>query len=88
MSQLLDVRTADEWAEGHVRGALHIDVQEIMNGQLPDTPKDTELLVYCRSGGRAGMAAAVLKRAGFTNVQNIGGLEEALQYGELEAGKN
>ncbi|PIR97043.1 MAG: rhodanese-like domain-containing protein [Candidatus Doudnabacteria bacterium CG10_big_fil_rev_8_21_14_0_10_41_10] len=78
---VLDVRTQEEWDEGHVLGAEFFDLVSLEQGKLPDISKDTEISVYCRSGRRAGIAKEILDSNGFTNVTNIGGLEEAMISG-------
>lgn len=70
---IIDVREPYEYATGHAKGALNIPPAHIMQGipkQLKDTPKDTELILYCRSGARSAMAAQFLSRYGFTNIKN------------------
>lgn len=70
---IIDVREPYEYASGHVRGALNIPPAVIMQGvpkQLQDVPKDTELILYCRSGARSAMSAQFLARYGFTNLIN------------------
>ena len=72
---LLDVRTAQEFAAGHIPGATllpneTIGAQEI--AQLPD--KDQLIMVYCRSGNRSQQAADKLTRLGYTNIVEIGGI--------------
>jgi hydroxyacylglutathione hydrolase len=52
---LLDVRTAEEYAEGHIRGAKLIPVQELEQ-RISEVPKDRQVYVYCRSGGRSSRA--------------------------------
>ncbi len=74
----LDVRTKEEYDAGHVEGAILHDVMDIMQGVLPEVPKDTEIVLYCESGNRAMMAEGMLKQAGFTNVRNGGGIEDIL----------
>lgn len=66
---LLDVRTPEEFASGHVEGAMNIPVQ-VLGGRVKDVPKG-RVVVYCRSGGRSASAAALLKQAGF-EVLDIG----------------
>ena len=68
----LDVRTADEYADGHVDGSTLIPVQEL-EGRLSEVPKDKRVYVYCRSGKRSAAAAKILVKAGFTNIENIEG---------------
>ena len=69
----LDVRTPEEWGMGHKDGAVHFDLQKLMEGETPNYEKDTEIQIYCQSGSRADMACEILKAKGFTNVHNAGG---------------
>lgn len=69
----LDVRTLEEWNEGHKEHALHFDLARLMTGETLGVPKDTQIHVYCRSGGRAAMACEILTNQGFTDVYNAGG---------------
>lgn len=72
---LLDVRDQEEFAEGHIPGAICIPVGEI-KGSVEDTLKEKEqmIYVYCRSGNRSKTAAKVLCDMGYTNVTEIGGI--------------
>lgn len=76
---VLDVRTPEEFATGHLEGALLIPVQELsqrlgeVQQQLPAQDKTQPIVVYCRSGGRAARAEQILREAGFTEVTNGGG---------------
>jgi len=71
---LLDVRTPQEYGEGHIPGSVNIPLQTLDKiGEVADS-KDTELFVYCYSGARSRQAAAHLQRMGYTNVNNIGGI--------------
>lgn len=71
---LLDVRGADEYAEGHIPGSINIPLQLLpMKKGLPED-LDTPIFVYCRSGGRSRRAAAFLEKEGYENVKNIGGI--------------
>lgn len=74
----LDVRTKEEFATGHYPDAVNIPVEQIMQGTFPDVSKDFEITVYCKSGARASIAQQLLKRAGFQNVTNGGGLDDLL----------
>ncbi|QQR41787.1 rhodanese-like domain-containing protein [Myxococcus xanthus] len=69
---LVDVRTPEEFASGHLPGAVNIPVDELARrfGELgsPQTP----LVVYCRSGARSGRAERLLKEQGFQDVFNLG----------------
>jgi phage shock protein E len=69
---IIDVREPFEFAMGHVDGALNIPPRELMDGspQLASVPKDTELILYCRSGSRSRTAAMILAQQGFTNIVN------------------
>lgn len=71
---LLDVRTPEEYASGHIPESINIPVDKI--GRLTDTVRDknTEIYVYCRSGARSHRAAYDLKRLGYKNAVNIGGI--------------
>ena len=72
---ILDVRTEDEYAEGHVPGAIVIPYDDIDNQaaeKLPD--KDALILVYCRSGRRSKIAAEALLEMGYTNIKEFGGI--------------
>ena len=79
---LLDVRTREEYLQGHIPGSQNLDVQEIQKAPelLPD--KEAALFVYCRSGARSGQAAFILKKMGYTNVTNIGGIMD--YHGQIE----
>lgn len=76
-----DVRTPEEFAAGHVRGATLLPLQGIQAGKLPAVAKDAPIAVYCRSGSRSGQATAILAQAGHTNIVNIGGLTSTASYG-------
>lgn len=69
---IIDVREPEEYASGHAKGALNIPPTELMNGakQLTDVPKDTELVLYCRTGSRSNVAKNILQAMGYTHVVN------------------
>lgn len=71
---LLDVRTPQEYQEGHLPGSQNVPLQAI--GETPHLvrKKETPLFVYCHSGSRSRQASAALKQMGYTNVKNIGGI--------------
>lgn len=77
---ILDVRTAEEFASGHLEGAEMLDFNggEVA-GALPTLDPGAEYLVYCRSGNRSGQAVVLMQQAGFTNLTNLGSLEQAAQ---------
>jgi rhodanese-related sulfurtransferase len=69
---LLDVRNLNEFEASHVRGALHIPVDEL-RFRLDEVPKDRPIVVHCRSGFRSHLALRILRENGWTNVRNITG---------------
>lgn len=73
MSQIIiDVREPYEYESGHVTGALNIPPAALMQGapQLADVDKDSEIIVYCKSGSRSNVAMNILQSLGFTNITN------------------
>ncbi len=70
---LLDVRTAEEFASGHLPGAVNISLQDLPS-RLGEVPVDQPVVLYCRSGNRSGQAAALLEEAGYTQVADLGGI--------------
>lgn len=78
---LLDVRTPEEFAEGHVEGAINIDHTEVA-GRLDEIRSlvggdvHKPVVVYCKSGRRAGLVKQQLLDAGFDRVTNLGGLTD------------
>lgn len=78
---IVDVRTPDEFADGHLPGATNIPVAELPRrlrevDQLVKSRKSAPLVVYCASGHRSAQAHEVLTAAGYTNVINGGGLDD------------
>ena len=71
---LLDVRTPQEYSEGHIPGSKNVPLQTLDKVRSVVENKDTELFVYCYSGARSRQAAAALGQMGYTNVNNIGGI--------------
>ncbi len=72
---LIDARTEEEFASGHIEGAVMIPEYEIASRaeqELPD--KDALILVYCRSGRRSKIASEGLVKLGYTNVKEFGGI--------------
>ena len=62
---VLDVRTPQEYAEGHVPGAVNVPYDQLAS-RLAEVPKDKDVVLYCKSGRRAGIAADVLAANGYT----------------------
>lgn len=69
---LVDVRTPEEFAEGHLPGARNIPVDDLAQRLEELGPLDTPVVVYCRSGGRSTRAERLLKERGFQQVLNLG----------------
>lgn len=69
---IIDVREPSEYAAGHVPGAINIPVDDINANTmaLKDLEKNSIVIVYCKSGGRAGAAKASLEQLGFSDVTN------------------
>jgi phage shock protein E len=79
-SILIDVRTPEEFAEGYVRGAVNIDVSNPnFEAQIASLDKNAAYNIYCRSGNRSAVAVDIMRNAGFTNVVDLGAVEEAAQ---------
>jgi phage shock protein E len=68
----IDVREPFEFKMGHVKGAINIPPAELMAGapKLKDVSKDTELVLYCRSGSRSNSSMPYFKRLGYENLVN------------------
>ena len=71
--RIIDVRTPSEWESGHIEQAEHFPLSEILENRLPAAKQDEELVVQCRSGYRANIAASVLRKAGFSKVKSLAG---------------
>ncbi|HTN51101.1 MAG TPA: FAD-dependent oxidoreductase [Anaeromyxobacter sp.] len=69
---VLDVRSDREYREAHLRGAVHVPVDEVRQ-RWEALPRDRRLVVYCRSGFRAHLVVRVLKEEGFRDVVNVTG---------------
>ena len=78
---LIDVRSPSEYSANHIEGAINIDVNEILslNGELgynnKNISKNTVLILYCRSGNRSLQAANKLIELGYTNVYDLGSID-------------
>jgi phage shock protein E len=78
---LLDVRQADEFNAGHIEGAVlvpHDTIAEKVGAVVPN--KNTPVYVYCRSGRRSAIAVEAMKKLGYTNLTDLGGMEEAKRH--------
>lgn len=76
----IDVRTLDEYNDGHVAAAVNIPYTEIAKA-IPalTTNKEAVIYVYCRSGRRSGIAQKTLLSLGYSQVINLGGLDDAMK---------
>ncbi len=83
---LLDVRTLEEYAEGHIPGAICVPNETIGTDPIPELPdKNQKILIYCRSGNRSRQAAEKLLKQGYTEVFDFGGVNT--WTGELVSGE-
>ena len=74
---ILDVRTAQEYSEKHIPGAVNIPNETIGTEDIPELPdKEQLILVYCRSGNRSKQAAEKLAKLGYTNIVEFGGIHD------------
>lgn len=77
-TKLIDVRTVEEFAEGHVQGAQNADVESgAFQEFISSLDKNASYSLYCRSGRRSAIAANLMAQAGFTKVTDLGDLESA-----------
>ena len=76
---LVDVRTAGEFAEGHVKGSVNIPLDKVET-QLAKFKNKKNIIVFCRSGGRSSQAKSILEQNGITNVINGGAWSNVKQY--------
>ena len=72
---ILDVRTAQEYSEKHIPGAINIANESIGTEDISElSDKDQLILVYCRSGNRSKQASEKLVKLGYTNIVEFGGI--------------
>ncbi len=80
---ILDVRTPEEYLEGHIPGAINVPNEEIGTAEISKLPDKSQLiLVYCRSGRRSKEASQKLLGLGYTNIVEFGGIND--WSGEIE----
>ncbi len=70
-TEIIDVRTEEEYKESHLEGAKNIPLDDIENINIS---KDTEIIIYCRSGARSKEAANILASLGYKNIYDMGGI--------------
>lgn len=78
-AMLIDVREAEEFAAGHIPGAVNVPLSTMSDIELP---MDAPLFLYCLRGSRSVSAAVILKRRGYSRVKSIGGIDD--YRGEIE----
>ena len=80
---VLDVRTAGEFASGHIENAINIDVESgSFDSEIAKLDKSVEYAVYCHSGRRSGIATEKMAKAGFTKLSNLeGGIQAWMASG-------
>lgn len=78
---VIDVRTAEEFASGHLENAINIPFQQIVAGANHyKLAKDTPIMLYCRSGNRSGKANQMLIQQGYTQTYNGGGYQTLMSH--------
>jgi len=77
---LVDVRTPEEFASGHIQNAVNIPV-ETLQTRLDEVPGGVPVVVYCRSGNRSASAAQILVENGFQQVYDLGGIKDWVALG-------
>jgi len=70
--EFIDVRTVEEFAAGHIEGAKLIPLEQFAE-RISEIPKDKQVYIYCQTARRSAVAASMLAREGFTNIENISG---------------
>lgn len=73
-ARVIDVRTPEEYASGHLERAINIPVHELDKRLAEAGPKDASIVVYCRSGQRSARAKKILNEAGFQKVFDLGAM--------------
>ena len=76
---LVDVRTQQEFAEGSVKGAINIPLDQVQR-QLDKFKNKKQIIVFCRSGNRSNQALSILQQNGFNNVTNGGTWQNIKQF--------
>ena len=76
----IDVRTLEEWNMGHLKEAVHIPYEKIGKEIAKvTTDKNADIRVYCKVGGRAGIAKKTLEKLGYKKVTNAGGYKQIMK---------
>jgi phage shock protein E len=81
VTAVIDVRTPEEFATGHLDGAVNINWEDpTFTDQVATLDKDGVYVLYCRSGNRAGQALDAMTSMGFTNLTNAGSVNDAASF--------
>lgn len=86
----IDVREADEYAQGHLPGAVHMSrgmLEFKLTGNPAYQPRDLRVVLYCKTSGRAALSAQSLQAMGYLNVQSIAGGYDAWVAADLPVAK-
>lgn len=75
-AMLVDVRDKNEFAAGHIEGSRNIPLSQISKTTSAIHDKSMPIYVYCKTGSRSRKAASELEKMGYTNVKNIGGIDD------------
>jgi hydroxyacylglutathione hydrolase len=76
---ILDVRSAPEWSQDHLKGAIHIPLPQLLR-RIGELPRKTPLTVLCESGYRSSIAASLLESRGFDRLSNVMGGMHAVRH--------
>jgi rhodanese-related sulfurtransferase len=78
VTAVIDVRTPEEFATGHLEGAINVDWEgSTFQSDIAQFDPAGTYILYCRSGNRAGQAKTAMESMGFTHLSNAGGLNDA-----------
>ena len=81
---VIDVRTLPEWEKKRIDNTLLIEWQDLLTAvNKMDIKKNREILLFCRSGNRSGKAKKILEENGYTNVKNLGSIQDAGSFLKL-----
>ena len=84
-STIIDVRSPEEFAAGHLEGAINLDYEGgTLEAELGSLDQDAAYIVYCQSGRRSALATTLMTEAGFTGVTDLGGIDAAAVQTDLK----
>ena len=84
-STLIDVRSPEEFAAGHIEDAINLDYESgTLEAELSTLDKNAVYMVYCHSGRRSALATTLMAEAGFTEVTDLGGIDAAAVQTDLK----